>query len=305
VTAYLLRRGFHSIFVLIGLMVTVFFVSRVLGDPARLMLPVDAPEAQYLALRHSLGLDAPLYVQFARFVADVVRGDFGKSLWQNVPSLPLVVSRLPATLKLAAVTLVAAILVAIPVGTISATKPRSIADRFATIFSLAGVCIADFWLALMLILVFAVELGWFRTSGYGNWTNLVLPALTLAVRPIGRISQVVRTSMLEQLSKPYVVTARSKGLHERVVVFHHALKNAAIPIITLTGDEVAGMVNGAVVVEVIFGWPGVGRLLIDAIQKRDFPLIQADIFVVAVIVVLINFLVDMINLRLDPRIRYA
>ena len=282
----------------------VFVVARMLGDPAKLMLPLEATEEQYLALRKAMGFDDPLYIQFARFVSDVARGDFGKSLWQNVPSLPLVLNRLPATMLLTAGTMTLAILVAIPVGTISAMRPRSFADRLSTVFSLAGVSIAEFWLALMLILFFAVQLGWVHTSGYGEWKHLILPSISLALRPIGRIAQVVRSSMLEELGKPYIVTARAKGLPERVVVFYHALKNASIPIITLTGDEIAGLVNGAVVAEVVFGWPGVGLLVIDAIEKRDLPLIQADVFVVAVLVVLINLLVDIIYAYLDPRVRY-
>jgi peptide/nickel transport system permease protein len=303
--AYLIRRGVHSVLVLVGLTVVVFFVARILGDPVRLMLPIDAPEAQVEAIRKSVGLDQPVAVQFVRFVSDVARGDFGKSLRQNVPALPLVLERLPATMLLVAGTMSLAILIAIPLGALSATRPGSIADRLSTVFSLAGVCVAEFWLALMLILVFALDLGWFLTSGYGDWKNLVLPSVTLALRPIGRIAQVVRTSMLDELSKTYIVTARSKGLHERVVVYYHALKNAAIPIITLTGDEIAGLVNGAVVAEVVFGWPGVGLLMIDAIQKRDLPLIQADVFVVAVLVVAINLTVDLTNAYVDPRIRFA
>ena len=289
---------------LIGLTMVVFVVARMLGDPAKLMLPIEATQEQIDALRKALGLDRPIWVQFYYFVLDVARGDFGKSMWQNVPTLPLVLNRLPATMLLTASTMFVAIAVAIPVGTISAMKPRSIADRMSTVFSLAGVSVAEFWLALMLILLFAVQLGWFHTSGYGEWKHLVLPSAALALRPIGRIAQVVRSSMLEELSKPYIVTARAKGLQERIVVFYHALKNAAIPIITLTGDEIAGLVNGAVVAEVVFGWPGVGLLVIDAIEKRDLPLIQADVFVVAVLVVAINLVVDVVYAYLDPRVRY-
>jgi peptide/nickel transport system permease protein len=190
-------------------------------------------------------------------------------------------------------------------GIISAIRPRSIADRIVTVVSLTGVSIADFWLGLMLILLFAVKLGWFPTSGYGTPEYVVLPALALAVRPIGRISQVVRSAMIDEMSKGYVTTARSKGLKERVVVFSHTLKNAAIPIITLMGDEASVMLNGAVVIETLFGWPGIGILLIQAIERRDLPLIEAAVMSIAVMIVTVNLLVDLAYTFIDPRVRYS
>jgi peptide/nickel transport system permease protein len=254
----LIRRLIYSIFILIGLVIAVFFVTHLLGDPARLMLRAEATEEQVQSLREELGLDDPIMVQFGRYLGDVVRGDFGESLWQRVPAMPIVLDRLPATLYLAAATLLIAVPLAVVLGIISAIKPRSPADRAVTLFSLAGVSTADFWLGLMLILVFAVELGWLPTSGYGGPKYVILPALALAVRPIGRISQVVRSSMMDEMSRPYVTTARAKGLGERVVVFYHTLKNASIPMITLLGDEAAALLNGAVVIETLFGWPGIG-----------------------------------------------
>jgi peptide/nickel transport system permease protein len=304
-TRYIFRRLFHSVFVLIGLTVVVFIITRMIGDPAKLMLPLEATEEQYLRLRMAMGLEDPLWVQFLRFAGDVSRGDFGKSLWQNMPALPLVLTRLPATLLLAACTMTVAVIVAVPIGVIAAVRPRSFIERSITVFSLAGVCIADFWLGLMLILVFAVGLHWFPTSGYGSWEFVVLPMLTLTFRPIGRIAQVVNSTMLDEMNKPYVTTARAKGLSERVVVFYHALKNAAIPIITLTGDEAANLANGAVVVETVFAWPGIGLLIIQAIEKRDFPIIQAAVFVVALGVIVINLIVDLFYAYLDPRVHYT
>ncbi len=286
-------------------MVVVFFVTHMLGDPARLMLRPEATEEQVQALRESLGLDDPLLVQFGRFMGDIIRGDFGDSLWQRVPALPIVLDRIPATLYLAGITLVVAIPIAVVLGIISAVKPRSIADRIVTVISLTGVSTADFWLGLMLILFFAVQLGWLPTSGYGGVQYVILPAAALAVRPIGRVSQVVRSAMLEELSKGYVTTARSKGLGERVVFFYHTLKNAGIPVITLVGDEASALLNGAVVIETLFGWPGVGILLIQAIERRDLPLIEASVITIAVMIVLVNLLVDLTYTLLDPRVRYG
>jgi peptide/nickel transport system permease protein len=299
-----MRRFAHSILVLAGLVVVVFFLTHLIGDPARLMLRPEASEEQVRELRASLGFDDPLYVQFGRYLGDLARGDFGDSIWQRVPALPLVIDRLPATFYLAGVTLGIAVPLAVLLGVISAVRPRSLVDRVVTVVSLAGVSIADFWLGLMLILLFAVQLGWLPTSGYGGPRYVILPAMALMVRPVGRISQVVRSTVIDELSKAYVTTARAKGLNERIVVLYHSLKNAAIPIVTLTGDEAAALLNGAVVIETLFGWPGVGILLIQAIEHRDRPLIEASVIVIAVVIVLVNLLVDLVYTLLDPRVRY-
>jgi peptide/nickel transport system permease protein len=299
-----MRRFAHSILVLAGLVVVVFFLTHLIGDPTRLMLRPEASEEQVRELRASLGFDDPLYVQFGRYLGDLARGDFGDSIWQRVPALPLVIDRLPATFYLAGVTLGIAVPLAILLGVISAVRPRSLVDRVVTVVSLAGVSIADFWLGLMLILLFAVQLGWLPTSGYGGPRYVILPAMALMVRPVGRISQVVRSTVIDELSKAYVTTARAKGLNERIVVLYHSLKNAAIPIVTLTGDEAAALLNGAVVIETLFGWPGVGILLIQAIEHRDRPLIEASVVTIAVVIVLVNLLVDLVYTLLDPRVRY-
>ncbi|MCC7368628.1 MAG: ABC transporter permease [Chloroflexi bacterium] len=303
-TAYIARRLVHSVFVLLGLAIVIFVVTRTVGDPARLMLPIEATEEQYQSLRAELGLDNPLYVQFLGFAGDLVRGDFGLSIWQRVPARQLVLERIPATLLLAVSVIGFSLVVAVPMGAMSAFSPRSFVDRLTTTLAIVGVSMPTFWLALMLIILFAVQLGWFKTSGYGGVEYLVLPVLALAVNHIGRIAQVVRSCMLDELSKAYVVTARSKGLPERITVYRHVLRNAAIPVITLAGDEIAGLVNGSVVIEVIFGWPGIGLLAISAIERRDFPLIQADVLIVATLVVAINLAVDLTYAYLDPRIRY-
>ena len=300
----MVRRFVHSLLVLLGLVVVVFFVTHSLGDPARLMLRPEATEEQVQALRESLGLNEPLHVQFGRYIGNVARGDFGDSIWQRVPALPVVLDRVPATLYLATVTLALALPLAVILGIVSAIWPRSLADRVVTLVSLTGVSTADFWLGLMLILVFAVRLTWLPTSGFGGAQYVILPALALAFRPLGRVSQVVRSSMLDEMSKNYVTTARAKGLGERVVIVFHTLKNAALPIITLSGDEAAALLNGAVVIETLFGWPGVGVLLIQAIERRDLPVIEAAVITIAVMIVTVNLVVDLIYARIDPRIHY-
>ncbi len=304
IARYLIRRLFHSIFILLGLIVAVFFVTHMLGDPAQLMLRPEATDEQVEALRDSLGLNDPLYEQFGRFISGVARGDFGDSLWQRVPAMDIVLDRLPATLYLAGATLGVALPLAVILGIISAIRPRSLVDRIVTVVALTGVSTADFWLGLMLILFFSVELGWLPTSGYGGINFVILPAAALALRPIGRISQVVRSAMLDEMNKAYITTARAKGLGERVVIVSHTLKNAAIPILTMMGDEAASLLNGAVVIETVFGWPGIGILLIQAIENRDLPLIEASVIVIAVMIVTVNLLVDLTYSIIDPRVRY-
>jgi peptide/nickel transport system permease protein len=285
--------------------VVVFFMTHLVGDPVDLMLRPEATEEQRQALRERLGLNDPIFVQFGRFVSGAVRGDFGESIWQRVPALPVVLDRLPATLYLTSATLLLAVPLSIVLGIISAIRPGAIVDRVVTVVSLGGVSTADFWLGLMLILLFAVRLGWLPTSGYGGFQFVILPAVALAFRPLGRISQVVRSAMLDQFSQPYVITARAKGLTERVVVYLHTLKNAAIPVATLVGDEAASLLNGAVVIETVFGWPGVGILLIQAIERRDLPLIEASVIVIAVMIVTVNLVIDLTYSFLDPRVRYG
>jgi peptide/nickel transport system permease protein len=289
----------------LGLIVVVFFMTHLVGDPVDLMLRPEATEEQRQALRERLGLNDPILVQFGRFVSGAVRGDFGESIWQRVPALPVVLDRLPATLYLTSATLLLAVPLSIVLGIISAIRPGAIIDRVVTVVSLGGVSTADFWLGLMLILLFAVRLGWLPTSGYGGFQFVILPAVALAFRPLGRISQVVRSAMLDQFSQPYVITARAKGLTERVVVYLHTLKNAAIPVATLVGDEAASLLNGAVVIETVFGWPGVGILLIQAIERRDLPLIEASVIVIAVMIVTVNLVIDLTYSFLDPRVRYG
>ncbi len=303
---YILRRLFYAVISVIAVSVAVFVITHIIGDPVKVMLPLEATPEQREQMREALGFNDPLYVQFARFSLDALRGDFGDSLWQRVPALPLVIERLPATFLLAFVAMLIAVMLAIPLGVLAALRPRSVLDHVCTLGSLMGMCVASNWLGLMLILIFAVNLGWFYTSGYGTWKHLALPALTLAAAPLGRITQIVRSSTLDELNKNYVVAARARGLTEQAVIMGHALKNAAIPIVTLSGWELSRLLAGfTVIIEVVFGWPGVGHLAMDAIKRQDLPLLQADVFVVGVLVVALNLIIDMTYGWFDPRIRYT
>jgi peptide/nickel transport system permease protein len=283
----------------------VFFVGHMVGDPARLMLPPDAKPESVEKLREDLGLNDPLGEQFGRFIGGALRGDFGDSYWQKAPALPLALERLPATLLLAGVVILIAVPVAILLGSIAALRPRSVIDHMVNFLSLGAVSIVDFWLALMLILLFAVKLGWFATSGYGGFRYIMLPVIALAIAPLGRIAQITRSTVLDELSKPYVKMARAKGMPERRVTLTHALKNAFIPIITMSGAALITLLNGAVVIETVFAWPGVGLLLILAVQRRDLPLIEATIFIVGIMVIVVNLVVDLSYAYLNPRIRYG
>jgi peptide/nickel transport system permease protein len=301
---YIARRLIQSFFVVLAVVILVFVLARLTGDPAQLYLPLHATEAMRDTYRTAHGLDQPILIQLGYFLRDVARGDFGHSMWQKVPALPLVMQRLPLTLQLAGATIVVAFVLAFVLGSLSALHPLSWIDRATTFVSLVGITVADFWLALVLILIFAVHLGWLPTSGTGGLAYLVLPGITLAWRPLGRMAQVVRSSVCEQMSACYITTARAKGLSEGAVLARHVLRNAVIPVLTVAGVEFVGLANGAVIVETVFGWPGIGKLTIDALERRDFAVIQACVFVVAIMVVVLNLVIDFVYAAVDPRIRY-
>ncbi|RMF86853.1 MAG: ABC transporter permease [Nitrospinota bacterium] len=295
----------QGIIVLIGALVIVFCITSLFADPAKLMLPITSSQVEYERLKAKLGFYDPAYIRFLRFAWGAIRLDFGKSLWQGVSAMQLVLERLGATAMLSFSAIGIATLIGVPFGSLAAVRPRSKLDRFCTISSLTGVSIADFWLGLMLILLIAVDLRLLPTSGYG-WKELILPALTLSARPIGRIALVTRSAMLDELNRPYITTARSKGLFERKVVFSHALKNAALTVVTLCGYEIGRIFAGyAVIVETVFGWPGIGQLAVQSISNDDLPVVQAVVFVAACIVVILNILIDLCYAFLDPRIRYT
>ncbi len=303
-TRYILARFLESVVVVLGVLLLVFVILQLTGDPARLMLPPEATIEDIERLRHQMGFDRPLPVQFVRFLAGAVRGDFGSSLrYRDQPALTVVLERFPATLELAAATLAWSIPLAFLLGLVSALRRASVHETAAMLTALIGQSMPSFWLGLMLILVFSVNLGLLPSSGRGGFLHVVLPALTLGGFFMARLTRLVRSGLLDVLGQDYVRTARAKGLGERAVVVRHALKNAAIPIVTIIGLDIGTVLGGAVITETVFAWPGVGRLAIDSINVRDFPVVEADVFVIAVAFVLINFAVDVLYTWLDPRVR--
>ena len=283
--------------------VVVFALIHLSGDPVLLMVSPDAPPEVVTSTRHALGFDRPLYEQLARYLGNAAHGDLGLSLRMNRPVTALIRERLPATLQLTLAALVIAIVVAVPAGILSAVKRGSVLDRLAMAGAVAGQAIPIFWLALLLIALFGVRLRWLPVYGSGSLAHFVLPAISLSTIIMGRLARLVRSSMLEVLGQDYVRTARAKGLGESRVLVAHALKNASIPIVTLLGLQFAQLLGGAVVTETIFAWPGIGRLVVEAIFNRDFPVVQGVVLVVSLIFVAVNVLVDLSYAALDPRIR--
>jgi ABC-type dipeptide/oligopeptide/nickel transport system permease component len=305
----MIRRVGHSIFIIMGLMALLFFAINVLGDPVQLLVDEDASQEAIEALRHKFGFDRPLYVRFGDFYWDLVRGDFGVSIRHRIDAREMIFDRLPNTVVLALVAWAIG-MVGIPLGMLAARRPRGIMDRIVNVLSFAVISIPEFWLALMLILIVSVQLDLLPTSGFNGlgpagWQYMILPAIALSPRVMGRNAQITRATMIEEIGKQYVATARAKGLAENAVLYGHVLKNAAISIVTLMGDELAGFMNGSTVVEIIFGWPGVGKLLIDAINARDLPVVTSAVFVIALMVMVINLTVDLVYTWLDPRIQYS
>ncbi len=303
-SSFLIRRAIRALLVIFGSLVAVFFVARLSGDPVLLMVATGATQDDIAAMRHSLGLDAPIAVQFLRFVGGFLHGDLGMSIWQRQPVSQLILERLPATLKLTLVALLLSVVIAIPAGIVSAVKRNTSADRIAMLLALIGQSMPVFWLGLMLIQVFSVALRWLPSSGYGGPKHLILPAITLGLFSTARTTRLVRSGMLDAMNQDYVRTARAKGLSEPTVLVRHALRNALMPVITLLALEFGRLLGGAVITESIFAWPGLGRLAIDAVSHRDFPLLQGVVATIACGFVVINFVVDVLYGVLDPRIRY-
>jgi peptide/nickel transport system permease protein len=297
------QRAISSLISLFGLVVLVFFLSRITGDPSALFLPVDASEQMRQNFRELHGLDDPILMQFTNYLGDLVRGDFGDSLRRARPALDVVLEAFVWTLQLALITMTLVTVAAIVIGSLAAFRVGSVFDRAASLLSLIGASAPDFWIAIVAIVVFSLQLGWLPTSGTGSFWHWILPIAVLFIRPFGLIVQVVRGSMLSTLSSAYVKTARAKGVKDRRIIFVHTLRNAMLPVITVIGDQAAALLNGAVVVESIFGFPGVGKLMIDAILQRDFNVILAAIMITALAIFLMNLLIDVAYALLDPRIR--
>lgn len=300
---YLRKRIISSALPLVVVVVGVFALARMTGNPASLYLPLNATDAMRADFIAKNGLDQPVLVQMADYFGGLLRLDFGTSLRTGEDAAAMALRAFPATLQLAATTMVIAIILAIIVGSAAALKPNGPLDRLASFVSMAAASIPDFWLAIVGIWVFAIYLGWLPTSGVMGAAAWVLPVATLLMRPFGALVQVIRGAMVTSLSEPYIKLARSKGASEYRVVTAHALRNAAAPALTVAGDLTVGLVNGAVVVETIFGWPGIGKLMIDSILQRDFAVLQACVLITAIAIFILNILIDLGYALLDPRVR--
>lgn len=304
--AFVIRRLYHGIYVVLGVTIVVFVVTRVIGDPVSAMLPMETSAAQRAAFAQQLGLDRPLYIQFIDFLADVAHLNLGESLWQHRPVTQIVFEKLPITLYLVGTAMALAIVLSIPLGIMAALKPGRIADRITVVLSLIGLSVPQFWLGLLLILLFAVDLRWLPTSGSGDVSHLILPALTLAVPAMTRILMVVRSSMMDELNTQHIKVAIAKGLPFRRVIGVHALRNIAIPVMTLAGWETVRALAGySVVVEAVFAWPGLGLAAVQAIERQDLILLQGIVFYVAVMVVIINIGLDLAQKLVDPRVKFG
>lgn len=301
---FIVKKLLEIIPVLLIISFIVFTLVYVAGDPVALMLPEDATQEDINALREAMGLNDPFIVQYGNYILGVLQGDFGDSFRYNTAALPLVLERLPATLELAAASMVIAILIAIPFGIWSATKRNSILDLFVTGTSVVAKAMPNFWLGIMLILIFSVTLGMLPVSGHGTLLHLILPAFTLGTGIGAEMTRLVRSSMVDILNQDYVRTAKSKGINRFFVVYKHAFRNSLIPVITITALQVSTLVGGALITETVFSWPGLGQLLIQAVNTRDMAIVQASVFVVAILVIVMNLVADILYRVLDPRIKY-
>ena len=300
---YLLRRFLQSVLVLFGISFVVFAILFLTGDPALVLLPPDASLEDIAKFRETMGFDDPFLIQYGRFLYGAVRGDFGQSIRHGEPAFDLVMERMPATFELSGAALLIALCIAIPAGIVSAVRRNSVLDYVSTVVALLGQSMPTFWLGIMLILLFSVQLNLLPSSGRGGWQHMLLPAVTLGLFTTARITRLTRSGMLEVLNQDYIRTARAKGVANPPVVWKHALKNAAIPIVTIVGIELGTLLGGSVITETIFAWPGVGRLSVQAIYNRDYPVVQAAVFTLSATFVLVNLVVDVLYTYLDPRIR--
>jgi peptide/nickel transport system permease protein len=301
---YIVVRLVQGIITLLVLSLAVFLSVHLTGDPALYLLGPEGTQQDYEQLKRNLGLDKPLPVQYALFLGDVVRGDFGTSHITGQPARKTLMERFPATLELAGVAFLLTMLIGIPLGVVSAVKRDTIIDQFGKFFAVLGIATPHFWVAIMLILLFGAILGWLPTFGRGGIDHFILPAFVLAWGGIAGIVRLVRSSMLEVLDSEYVKFARVKGLSENMVIYKHALKNAVIPALTFGGLTLAGLLNGSVAIEVVFAWPGIGRLMLQGINQRDFPIIQATVLAAGFFYIVISLIVDILYAYVNPRIRY-
>jgi peptide/nickel transport system permease protein len=324
---YILRRLWLMVPALVGVSLVVFAILRLLpGDPAVAMLGLDATAEDLTTMRRLLGLDQPIYVQYWRFVSDILRGDFGKSIVRGSPALQTVLETLPATIELAVCAMLVSMVIAIPLGIIAAVRQHSLVDYVSMVVALLGVSMPIFWFGMIMILFFSLNLRWLSPFGrgeplidavgyllksgdpeelVGSLKHIVMPALALGANVTGLMARITRSSMLEVLRQDYVRTAKAKGLKDRVVVVRHALQNALLPIVTVLGLQFGALLGGAVITETVFAWPGVGRLVVQAINQRDFPVVQAAVIIMAVSVLFLNLIIDISYAYINPRIRYS
>ena len=302
---YIVRRIILLVPILLGVSVIVFGIMYATpGDPAILMLGENAPAAELEALREELGLNEPVYVQYGIWIGNVLRLDFGRSIRSGRPVTDEITARLPATVELAILATLLAVAVGVPLGIISANRPNSMVDHVATVAAFGGLAMPVFWQGLMMILIFSLWLGWLPPSGrLGGWAYYILPTITLGTSAIAAITRMTRATMLETLSQDYVRTARSKGVQHRTILYRHALRNAMIPIVTVIGLQFGGLLSGAVITETIFSWPGIGRLAVDAIRSKDFPVVQGVVMVFALLYAFVNLITDVLYAYLDPRLQ--
>jgi ABC-type dipeptide/oligopeptide/nickel transport system permease component len=302
-TTYLVKRLFQAVLVMWAAASVVFVLMRLAGSPVDLILPPEASDLDRQRLTLQLGLDQPILVQYATFLENILHGDFGHSYWQDRPALSIVLERFPATIELATAAILLSLLIAVPLGAMSAIKKGGTLDNLTMTAALFGHAMPTFWLALLLILIFSVHLHLFPSFGRGSWQHLVLPTISLATYSIARLARITRSSMLEVLDQDYIRTARAKGLSAARVIWVHAFRNAALPIVTLAALEFGVLLGGTVLTELVFAWPGLGWLAMEAVSRRDFPLVQAIILTVATTFILINLVTDILYAVINPRIR--
>jgi peptide/nickel transport system permease protein len=303
VRRYALRQLLQLAVVVVGISMLAFAILHVIGDPVLLLLPQNAGHEEYERYRKLLGLDRPLYVQYWKFASHAIGGDFGKSWYTETPAFRLVLERMPPTIYLTLAGLAAGLLIALPLGILAALRRHSIVDNLCTMLAVAGQAMPIFWLGIMLIIVFAVRLRALPASGYGTWQHFVMPAFTLGAFLAPITMRLVRSGVIEILNMDYIRTARAKGMAERRVVVKHAFRNACIPVITVLGLQFGQLLGGAIVTETVFAWPGVATLTVDSIRNQDFPVVQCAVVLLALIIVSVNFVVDMVVGLIDPRIR--
>ncbi|EFI69973.1 nickel ABC transporter permease [Lysinibacillus fusiformis] len=302
--SYILRRLSHTVLVIIAVSLIIFFAIRLTGDPVSIMFGAGEPSQQAVEeLTAKLGLDRPVWEQYIIFMKDLVTLDFGTSYRSNSPVLEMLLERAWPTLALALGGMTVALLIAIPIGILSAVYKGKSIDIFGRIFSLLGISFPNFWLAFMLILIFAVQLKWLPVSGFEGFSSLILPSIALGLILSGILVRLIRTSMLEVLKMQYVTTARAKGIREWLVIIRHAFRNALLPTVTFVGLQFGGLLGGAVIVEQVFSWPGIGRLIVDSINQRDYPVVQGGVILLALIMIVVNLIVDLCYSLINPKIR--